>query len=1133
MLSAYDPRKNSRNAITDLYDERRSSFLVQYPSWLIIALGTSGILAVALTGFLGYTDLGVDGIFRQPWLLFLWLCMLQVILQVSIFRHRSLRSRLVAVLVLNVVSILIVALIAFGGSLPAVVGRLINLPIAFLYIAANPWTYTILNFGVLAIFWIDSIRRWIRRANGLAPNAQIDLGVYDYAGDLPSLAELVAGDLIAGGFLTLLLALLFEPQVISLVVQTAGGGITNCTLSWPIGVCVPSDAGPNNPPTLSFINVIQTLLYLPAGLLMLALSATISGISAWSGGGEDQASGGSLLLRERISARTQAVSENVSQTVVSTLRSALDRRLRLVVRNFALTLRNVAPPVLILAATYGLAMVALATQRYLHSPKALADAFSFAAPGVVLYFLALVCIVFSSALMLFRWRVVENTLRFLGLIGFVLLLTYWIFALALSGLNLVLLLYVPGSRSPFLPPGFATYVSLAALLFWGIIVVIRRREARIQAREARQRAILQEKRDTGDYNTLLLYDTQDASFMKSQVVDKLGKAFLLPFCGEVGVAELPQVDHVRSAIVCLGEHGAAFTSQPQIVTLLSDLVAQKSRVGLALFPGFKGSVPQSLRAIPQVNLRYPLARVVKRLTPFVDDPDSTKYIANYEWKKAAQQGLSQTSTVTRDEFGRAMLSLMGITNLNLIHADGLVDGEVWTGTLPPTGLKLASKAVFYLRADPAAQARYYEAARDQFGEDVCAMIIDMVDMPNVPDFGPPDLVRIWIRAGDIHSLLAVKNHLELASTAKRLITRNVKEGLYPYKTRGRSNLFFGRETELKQLAATHNYSGIIIGAHQSGKTTLLHKLKENLPRHRRVVLGPMSPTTYSGFFDLVRTSLESLPQGQGETVKQILGSDSELTIDNFERTIRRLREQLGRVSFLIDEIDLLLKADEAQEMRLTRVMRSLTDAEQADFFLAGHSRLRQAITRQGSQLRNFATEIIMTGLDEPSALRLIQDPMEQMGYSVTDEQARRIYRGTAGVAGLIQKFCHDLLGLEGDQIDDTMIETIERKRSFLDEVWNYFDYGLDSISLAILMMAALQPEVDRRQIMERFAAHAIDLSRTILDEHLEFLVSFGVLQVDLDGFYQILALYLRSAIMARDPETLMLDHLTKIGKESG
>ena len=85
-------------AITDLYDEQKREFLVQYPTVLIVTLGLAGVVAFMLVGFLGYRDRAepdfTQTVFHQPWPLYLYFCALVMALQISIFRHPLLRRQL-------------------------------------------------------------------------------------------------------------------------------------------------------------------------------------------------------------------------------------------------------------------------------------------------------------------------------------------------------------------------------------------------------------------------------------------------------------------------------------------------------------------------------------------------------------------------------------------------------------------------------------------------------------------------------------------------------------------------------------------------------------------------------------------------------------------------------------------------------------------------------------------------------------------------------------------------------------------------------------------------------------------------------------------------------------------------------
>ncbi len=472
-------RSSSPHAITDLYDPERRAFLIQYPIWFIIGLALIGVVAFAITGFLGYTNEAPDSAFRQPWGLFLWFCALLVTLQVSILRDQSLRPRLIATLVISILAIFIIFVTNFGGSLPEIIRELLNQHRLLTLLGGNALTYTVINFGLIAIFWLDSFRRWSRRARGLPPNPRVDIGIDNprvvKEEDLPSMQELISGDLMAGAVLTLGLSFLFRADLLNFLIHPNGFAITGCTVSWPIGLCVGQGGGLSNPPTLTFIDVIQTLIYLPLGLLVLALSATLSGLGAVSGVNPRSLDDADLKLasKQPSAPATGAVAGNVTETVLDTLRSALDRRLRLLLRNFALAIRYIAWPGLILLATYGLAQVAISVQSYLHGDKVIMSFVSYALPAVGWGIAAVLGVVFSSALMLFRWRVAENTLQFLGLIGFVVLLTYWIFSLALWGFNQLLLQTHASDRRPFDPPSWTTAISVAALLIFAVLFVVR------------------------------------------------------------------------------------------------------------------------------------------------------------------------------------------------------------------------------------------------------------------------------------------------------------------------------------------------------------------------------------------------------------------------------------------------------------------------------------------------------------------------------------------------------------------------------------------------------------------------------------------------------------------------------------
>jgi hypothetical protein len=486
----------ARQAITDLYDEKRGAFLVQYPIWLVLLLGLGGVAAFAITGFLGYPTAGdiERRLFSDPYILVGWFYLLLLILEYSIFRHPTLAWRRIVILTVFVICMGIVAYLYLSGSdvvQRILEGKFFNGGLLKRFFS-DPITLTVINLAILGIFWLDTARRWFRRARGLQPNPRVDLGSYDEGKappELPPMTDVVSGDLIAGGVLALILAVIFQKDVISFLTQSST--INSCTVNI-FGSC---SALP-----LTTMNNILALIALIFGLVILALTATLSGLGAVGGVNAAQldrpsvaartnvtqpaaidgaSSGGGVVERGDTSSRI-AVSEEVSLTILSTLRNALDRRLRLILLALLLSLRNILWPLLALLSAGSIAVACAYLEAYLHSGKGIGDAYSFMLPSLVFGIVGALAAIFSPALFVFRWRVASNSLRFLGLIGFVVLLTLWIFSLALAGLNLLLLpdLLNVTSRQPFYPPSWSTLISLGALLIFGAIALVRYTQGR-------------------------------------------------------------------------------------------------------------------------------------------------------------------------------------------------------------------------------------------------------------------------------------------------------------------------------------------------------------------------------------------------------------------------------------------------------------------------------------------------------------------------------------------------------------------------------------------------------------------------------------------------------------------------------
>ena len=470
-LSGLDSSQSSR-AITDLYDTERGTFLVPYPLWLVLGLGISGVIAFAMVGFLGYP--GDPHIFDKPWELYLWFCALMITLLASIFRHRSLRGQLIATLIIAVICVVIVYVLGFpGGIIRALVQKYLPL------LADEQLTYVVVNFAIILIFWVDTLRRWQRRATGKRLHPEVDLATGATLDDpvdpedQPSMAELISGDLLAGAVLTGLLSLLFMPAVMNHIVITHPAlGDCNLAVSFPPSTCLTH--GAPFLATLTFIDQTQALAYVTVGLLILALAAMLGGFG--SVGGAPIPVGVAQAVRQ-VNAEGAPVlapiTTGVAETVLDTLRAAINRRLRQLFFGLGRSLRNIVWPILLFATTYGIFRLSVYIQGYLHTTPEHKDfnaVLSYILPAAIWGVVSVFALVFSAALTLFRWHVADNTLRFLGLIGFIVLLTFWIFSLALWGFNVLLEQFNSTTFTvvrPFDPPSWATAISGAALIIFG------------------------------------------------------------------------------------------------------------------------------------------------------------------------------------------------------------------------------------------------------------------------------------------------------------------------------------------------------------------------------------------------------------------------------------------------------------------------------------------------------------------------------------------------------------------------------------------------------------------------------------------------------------------------------------------
>lgn len=521
------PRGPVANLFREIYRILRVEPPKWFPVWLIVVLSLTGLLAFAITGFFGYTYL--PAVFRplvlhDPVFLFLWLCGLIVILQISMVRHPSPPRQqsagasslgnhtdqlfvkpweLPLALSVTLLSIAIVAieyfkLQPFHDLLHQLLQRLVQILRAqdipqFIAIAANFW--------FLAFFVADMLRSFVARilANRTRGGTMRVLMASPVQSDRSAWVTL-SGNLLAGCFLAAMLAVAFNKPVLNLILYLLLGpnhavyALSDCQLSVHLGAACSlphTILEASQLPTLTIVDVFVSACFLVLALIVLPIESAIASLI----------DGKSTL---------DVLREAYGET--NKLSDVLGRAVELVIT----PLRNAIWPAFVLLGTFGVAEVAVYIQSYIQllscqhqvwfygrTPASGGEClrgwfwidstwatYQWLLLAIVVGALSAVAIVLAGVLHLydrhdprrFLLPVSRYWLAALAIVGGKLVVPFGLFSLALCVSNFLVFLVAwlttspprptPIPPMPFLPPGVMTWVAFLTLI---VLLLSRRR----------------------------------------------------------------------------------------------------------------------------------------------------------------------------------------------------------------------------------------------------------------------------------------------------------------------------------------------------------------------------------------------------------------------------------------------------------------------------------------------------------------------------------------------------------------------------------------------------------------------------------------------------------------------------------
>jgi hypothetical protein len=300
-----------------------------------------------------------------------------------------------------------------------------------------------------------------------------------------------------------------------------------------------------------------------------------------------------------------------------------------------------------------------------------------------------------------------------------------------------------------------------------------------------------------------------------------------------------------------------------------------------------------------------------------------------------------------------------------------------------------------------------------------------------------------------------------------------RKDLTPYRVAGgvqAEALFFGRENELRNLADRDLQNAVIVGARQTGKSSLLKALTRRLRSRANVDAHYVALHDH----DLIGS------------VAAYLGVPRPSTPTEFQEIVRG--ESGMRRVWLIDEADAFAASELAGEGAVLWAMRALAEGSDTRFVLAGFWDLyRGAVFDAQSPLRNFGEVVRLGPLDRDAAKRLVREPMSALGVAVEDSAVEALLYETGCRASLLVLACQGLL--EVFSADRSVVTRDDIERVWADHagpLQSALMYWKEDPFDTMIGHAALSlTRASRAQIENVIETHGANLTSAQLDASFE------------------------------------------------
>jgi histone H3/H4 len=285
---------------------------------------------------------------------------------------------------------------------------------------------------------------------------------------------------------------------------------------------------------------------------------------------------------------------------------------------------------------------------------------------------------------------------------------------------------------------------------------------------------------------------------------------------------------------------------------------------------------------------------------------------------------------------------------------------------------------------------------------------------------------------------------------KIILSKLSLQKISPYQTAGPAKAnFYGRSDIINQITRSTDTSYAIVGARKIGKSSLLHKLKDNPPPNTAYIFMDLeiefsNVKNYKTFLKSLEIEIERVLYRKVDFSRSLFGKN----VSKLPEIIKKLSilEVNRRIVFILDEIDSLIEFDKKHNYKLMHIFRVMSQKNYCQFIFAGFKELYHSKRDIENPMYNFCEEIKLEPLDREAALDLITKPMGSIGVHYKNKEDREIIlKYTASHPNLIQFFCKHLV----EKIEKH--KRTEDRRTILkediEELFNsaYEDYIMDEV----------------------------------------------------------------------------------------